>query len=54
MDKITAFQRDMTTWIKSEKIVWRETITEGLENAPKAFIALFTGDKRGKSLVKLA
>jgi len=54
MDQTDAFQRDMTDWIRSEKIVWRETITEGLEDAPKAFIALFTGDKRGKSLVKLA
>ncbi|MDD9974916.1 MAG: NADP-dependent oxidoreductase, partial [Candidatus Poribacteria bacterium] len=36
------------------KIQWEETIIEGLENAPKAFIALFTGEKLGKIIVKIS
>ena len=35
------------------KISWRETIEEGLERAPDAFLKLFTGENTGKMLVKL-
>src|SRR5882724_8442968 len=33
---------------------YRETIVEGIENAPKAFIGLFKGENFGKLVVKLA
>jgi hypothetical protein len=35
------------------KIKWQETIIDGIENAPKAFLGLFTGDNTGKMLVRL-
>ena len=35
------------------KIKCKETITEGLENAPNAFIGLFKGENFGKMLVKI-
>ena len=47
------FYRDMGQWISEGKIQWEETIVEGLEKAPKAFIALFTGEKLGKIIVKV-
>ena len=47
------FYDDMRQWIAEDKIQWEETIVEGLENAPKAFIALFTGEKLGKIIVKV-
>jgi len=47
------FLKDMTRWIESGEIVWEETVTEGLENAPQAFIDLFHGDKMGKALVSI-
>ena len=47
------FYSDMRQWISEGKIQWEETIIEGLENAPKAFIALFTGEKLGKIIVKV-
>jgi len=43
----------MSKWISKEKIKWQETVVEGLENAPKAFIALFKGEHIGKMLVKI-
>lgn len=47
------FERVMTQWIEAKRIHWEETVTEGLENAPAAFINLFSGNKMGKALVKI-
>jgi NADPH-dependent curcumin reductase CurA len=52
-DRLPQFQHDMGRWIKEGRIHWKETIVQGLENAPKAFCGLFTGDNFGKMLVKL-
>ena len=38
----------------SGKLRWRETIAEGIEAAPKAFLALLEGGNFGKQLVRLA
>jgi NADPH-dependent curcumin reductase CurA len=35
------------------KITWKETIEDGIENAPTAFLKLFKGENFGKMLVKL-
>lgn len=52
-DRKTAFMHDMEQWHKQGKIHWKETIVQGIENAPKAFLSLFTGESFGKMLVKL-
>ena len=52
-DQLPQFQKDMLGWIKEEKIKWEETIVAGIENTPKAFIGLFTGENLGKMLVKV-
>jgi NADPH-dependent curcumin reductase CurA len=47
---------DTTKWVNEGKIKWKEwkeTVFEGLENAPKAFIALFNDENFGKTLVKI-
>jgi len=44
---------DLNAWFAAGKLRYRETITRGLDNAPKAFIALLRGDKLGKQIVKL-
>jgi NADPH-dependent curcumin reductase CurA len=48
------FNEDMTTWVKSGKIKYQETIVTGIENAPRALIGLLNGENTGKMLVKLA
>lgn len=45
--------KQMAQWISEGKLKYRETITEGLENAPKAFLGLFKGENIGKQLVKV-
>jgi NADPH-dependent curcumin reductase CurA len=40
--------------VASGRLKYRETIAEGLENAPKAFIGLLKGENFGKQLVKVA
>ncbi len=55
-DHINDFQsfiKDVSPLIKSGQMIWEETVTEGLENAPDAFIGLFKGDNLGKSLVHI-
>ncbi|MGQ4809143.1 putative NADP-dependent oxidoreductase YfmJ [Candidatus Entotheonellaceae bacterium PAL068K] len=52
-DRLAPFHTDMAAWIAGGHIKWEETIVEGIENAPKAFIGLFTGDNIGKMLVRL-
>ena len=32
---------------------WKETIVDGIENAPKAFTGLFKGENFGKMIVKI-
>jgi NADPH-dependent curcumin reductase CurA len=41
-------------WVAEGKIRWREHVTDGLENAPRAFIGMLRGENRGKALVKVA
>ena len=46
--------RQLADWLKEKKLIYTEHVVEGLENAPKAFIGLFTGENLGKQLVKVA
>ena len=41
-------------WMKEGKLNYRETITDGLENAPAAFMGLLRGENVGKAVVKIA
>lgn len=53
MDDQDAFLAEMAPLVQKGKIVWEETIADGLENAPAAFIGLFEGNNLGKSLVRI-
>ena len=48
------FLKDMSGWISSGKLKWRETVDEGVDAAPGAFLKLFKGENIGKMLVKLS
>jgi hypothetical protein len=43
----------MGPWLASGAVKSRETIVEGLEAAPDAFLGLFKGENTGKMLVRL-
>jgi len=53
LDVYPEFIGDLAAWIQAGKIQWQETVMEGVERAPDAFLRLFTGEKTGKMLVKL-
>ena len=44
---------DYRKWIAEGRLKWKETIVDGLEKAPEAFIGLFTGSNFGKMVVKI-
>jgi NADPH-dependent curcumin reductase CurA len=52
-DMMPAWLTDLSNWIASDQIKWKETVEVGVENAPAAFIKLFEGGNIGKMLVKL-
>jgi NADPH-dependent curcumin reductase CurA len=53
-DRQQDFLGDMAGWITSGEVRWRETIYEGIEEAPAAFLGLFTGANLGKMVVRLS
>lgn len=53
LDIIPEFYAEMSKLIASGKMNWEQTVEEGIENAPKAFLNLFSGANFGKMLVKV-
>ena len=47
------FRSDMEDWVTSGKITSKETIYDGIDKAPEAFIGLFTGANTGKMVINM-
>ncbi len=47
------FLTDMGGWIAEGRIKWEETVMDGIDKAPDAFVGLFTGGNTGKMVVSL-
>ena len=54
IDRQSQFYADMGAWIAAGQITWEETVVDGIENAPEAFLGLFKGENMGKMLVRLS
>jgi NADPH-dependent curcumin reductase CurA len=54
LDEFEEATRVLGQWIKEGKLKYRETVEQGIENAPRAFRMLFTGENFGKLMVKVA
>jgi NADPH-dependent curcumin reductase CurA len=53
-DRMRAFAEEVGGLLREGRIQHRETVVEGLDRAPEAFIGLLRGQNTGKMLVRLA
>jgi NADPH-dependent curcumin reductase CurA len=54
VDRYPEGLRQLAAWMKEGRIKYREDIMDGLENTPKAFLKLLSGENFGKQLVRVA
>jgi NADPH-dependent curcumin reductase CurA len=52
-DRFGEFSREAAEWVSDGRLRYRETIVEGIENAPRAVLGLLRGENVGKMLVKV-
>ena len=52
-DRYADFLAEMGGWVRDGAVRYRETVVEGIEQAPAALIGLLRGDNTGKMLVKV-
>ena len=44
-------QKQLAAWMEKDKLSYLETVVEGFESIPQAFIDLFDGKNKGKMIV---
>jgi NADPH:quinone reductase len=52
IDRFPGYQAQAGQWLREGAILSSETVIEGFENTPAAFVALLRGEKIGKMIVK--
>lgn len=53
-DRHPAALAELAGWLADGKLIYREHVVDGLENAPKALIGMLQGENFGKLIVRLA
>ena len=53
LGRLGEFYRDMGAWMATGQLKSRDTVVEGIEKTPEAFLGLFTGANTGKMLVRV-
>lgn len=53
MDKFPEAMQHLSGWLAEDKLTYTETVVEGFENIPTAFMDLFEGKNKGKMIVKI-
>ena len=54
VDRLDEMQRRVAGWLHEGRLRYRETIVDGLEQAPGALVRLLAGETFGKTLVRIA
>jgi NADPH-dependent curcumin reductase CurA len=52
-DRFSAMISEVGAWVASGKLVAEETVVDGLDNAPAAFLGMMRGENTGKMVVRL-
>jgi NADPH-dependent curcumin reductase CurA len=52
-DRRPAFLAEVGPWVQDGRVRYRETVVDGIENAPAALIGLLAGENTGKMLVRV-
>jgi len=52
-DRFPEFFARAREWVRDGRLRYRETVIEGIENAPRAFVGLLRGENLGKMLVRV-
>lgn len=52
-EKFPAAIKQLSAWLKDDKITFSETLVKGFDNIPQAFIDLFDGKNKGKMIVEI-
>ncbi|HXG76819.1 MAG TPA: NADP-dependent oxidoreductase [Gaiellaceae bacterium] len=52
-DRFPEFHERALAWLREGRLRYRETVVEGIENAPRAFLGLLRGENVGKMLVRV-
>jgi NADPH-dependent curcumin reductase CurA len=54
VDRMADMQGEVGAWLRDGRLRYRESIVDGLDNAPEALVRMLAGEMIGKTLVRIA